>query len=73
MNTNTTTTTITTTTKCSPSDYTYNNVTGIYYKAVTNNKKSWDDASGACITEEATLIEHRNEEEHQVLKEMFSK
>ena len=63
----------TTTTKCnSPSDYTYNNVTEKYYKIV-KNQQFWEDASDDCTTEGATLIEHRNEAEHQVLKEMFSK
>ena len=57
----------------SPSDYTYNNVTGIYYKAVKKPKEFWGDASNACSTEGATLIEHRKAAEHQVLKEMFSK
>ena len=62
------------TTNCnSPADYTYNNVTGIYYKAVKNPKELWGDASNACSTEGATLIEHRNAAEHQVLEEMFSK
>ena len=68
-----TTTTITTTTKCnSPSDYTYNNVTEKYYKVVTN-QEFWNDASDACTIEGAKLIEHRNEAEHQVLEELFSK
>ena len=68
-----TTTTTTTTTKCnSPSDYTYNNVTEKYYKIV-KNEQFWDDASDDCTTEGATLIEHRNEAQHQVLEEMFSK
>ena len=62
------------TTKCnSPSDYTYNNVTGIYYKAVLNPKETWEDASDACTSEGATLIEHRKAAEHQVLEEMFGK
>ena len=64
---------ITTTTKCnSPSDYTYNNVTEKYYKVVTN-QEFWNDASDACTTEGATLIEHRNVAEHQVLEQMFGK
>ena len=73
MTTNTTTTTTTTTTKCSPSDYTYNNVTGLYYKIVIEPREFWFDASDVCTTEGATLIEHRNEAQHQVLEEMFSK
>ena len=45
----------------------------MYYKAVLNPKETWEDASDACTSEGATLIEHRNAAEHQVLEEMFGK
>ena len=44
----------------------------MYYKAVLN-QQFWENASDACTSEGATLIEHRNEAQHQVLEELFSK
>ena len=51
----------------SPSDYTYNNITGKYYKAV-NVKKKWADARDSCATEGANHIEFRTKEDFQVLE-----
>ena len=42
------------------------------YKAV-NQLETWDDASAACATENAILIEHYTVIDHQVLIDMFSK
>ena len=44
----------------------------ISYKAV-NQLETWDDASAACATEGATLIEYYTVADHQVLIDMFSK
>ena len=56
----------------SPQDYVYNSVTGKSYKSV-NESHSFPAANATCATDGATLIEHRNAAEHQVLKEMFGK
>ena len=55
-----------------PPNYTYNIVMDISYKAV-NQLETWDDASAACATEGATLIEYYTVADHQVLIDMFSK
>ena len=63
----------TTTTDCNwPSDYTYNNVTGKYYKAVAVAKK-WAHARDACAIEGANLFEFRTMEDYQVLEAMKGK
>ena len=43
----------------------------ISYKAV-NQLETWDDASAACATENATHIKHYTVADHQVLIDMFS-
>ena len=55
-----------------PPNYTYNNATGKFYKGV-NIRKNWTQASDACTSEGANLIEFRNLIELQVLEDMWGK